>query len=91
MIEKDISELSKSELIEKYSRMKEFVIITGLAKNMSAEQIISSSKKEIHNKPLEFVADNDKSIIIKALECVVYRNAKNQILMITTDKFEVIG
>ena len=76
MIEKDISELSKSELIEKYSRMKEFVIITGLAKNMSAAQIVDDSKKEIYNKPLEFVADNDKSIIIKALECTVYRNAK---------------
>ena len=90
MIDKDISSLSKSELIEKYKNMKEFIIKTSLAKNLSDEQIKQSANKEINNRPLEFVVDDDKSIIIRALEYEVYRNDKNQILMITTNKFEVI-
>lgn len=91
MIDKDISNLSKSELIEKYSKMKEFVILTSIAKNLSLEHILTNSSKQIYDKPLDFVADNDKNIIIKAFKCVIYRNNKNQILMITTDNFEVIG
>lgn len=89
MIDKDISSLSKAELIDRYKNMKEFIIKTSLADGLSDEQI-KQGAKEINNKPLEFVIDDDKSIIIRALEYEVYRNDKNQILMITTNKFEVI-
>ena len=91
MIDKDISNLSKSELMDKYRNMRGFVIKTGFAKNMSDNQIKQSAKIETNTKPLDFVIDEDKSIIIRAFECMVYRNDKNQILMITTEKFEVIG
>lgn len=90
MIEKDISSLSRNELIEKYRNMKTFIIKTQLAENVSEELIKSRGRKEINTKPLTFVVDLDMNILLKANESIVYRDKHNRILMVTTEKFEIL-
>ena len=90
MIEKDISNLSRPEMIAKYRKMKEFVIKTSLAENVSEELIKEKGRKEISTKPLNFVVDLDMNINLVAHESIVYRDKNNRILMIITEKFEVL-
>lgn len=90
-MDKDISNLSRPELVQKYKNMKELIIRTSLAESISDEAIKSNSIIEKGNTPLNFTVDLDNGIIIKANEYNVYRNAKNQILMIITDNFEVLN
>ena len=90
MIEKDISNLSRPEMIEKYRKMKEFVVKTELGLAMSEEFIKEKGIKEVYSKPLNMVVDLDMNINLLAHESIVYRDLNNRILMITTNKFEVL-
>ena len=89
MIEKDISNLSKNEIIQKYNNMKNFIIKTGLADSMSDEHIRSHYKIDVERQPITFYVEAD--VKIKALNCKVYRNEYNQILMIETEDFVIIS
>lgn len=89
MIEKDISNLSREKLIQKYNNMKSFIITTGLADGMSEEHIRQHYKVDIEKQSIVFCVEQD--IKVKALNCKVYRNDKNQILMIETENFVVIN
>ena len=90
-MDRDISNLSRPELVQKYKNMKELIIRTSLAESISDEAIKSNSITEKGSTPLNFTVDLDNEIIIKANEYNDYRNAKNQILMIITDNFEVLN
>ena len=90
MIEKDISNLSRPEMIEKYRKMDEFVVKTELALHLSEKLIKEKGIKEVYSKPLNIVVDLDMNINLLAHESIVYRDLNNRILMITTNKFEVL-
>lgn len=89
MIEKDISNLGKKEIIQKYNNMKTFIIRTGLADGMSDEHIRNNYKMDIERQAIVFCVEAD--VKIKALNCKVYRNKNKQILMIETEDFVVIS
>ena len=90
MIEKDISNLSRPELVQKYKNMKELIIRTGLAFNLSDEKVKEQFNPENGDKPLNFTLDLDNGIIVKANTHKVYRDNRNRIVMITTDNFEIL-
>lgn len=89
MIEKDISNLSREKLIQKYTNMKTFIITTGLADGMSEEHIRKHYKMDMEKQPITFCVETD--IKIKALNCKIYRNENKQILMIESEDFVVIS
>lgn len=91
MIEKDISQLKKEQLIQKYNNMKNFVIVTGLAEGMSESYIREHYNIDIEKKPITFNVDLENQVKVRALNCKVYRNEHKQILMIETEDFVVIS
>lgn len=90
-MEKDISTLKKEQLIQKYNNMKNFIITTGLANGMSEEHIRQNYKTDVEKQPITFNVDMENNIKVRALNCKVYRNENNQILMIETEDFIVIS
>lgn len=91
MIEKDISKISKEELINKYKKMSSFIIKTAMADNMSDEYIRKNFKEEINKGILVFEVDQKNKIKIETINSSIYRNKENKILMIESKEFKVIS
>lgn len=90
MIEKDISNINREELIQKYKRMSSFIIKTGLADDMSDDYVRKNATKEIYKNKLVFVIDQKNNIRIETTNSFIYRNDENKILMIEASEFKVI-
>ena len=90
MIEKDISNTEREELINKYKRMHSFVIKTALAENMSDEYIKSKYIEQEVKEKIVFNIDMKNNIKLETLSCSIYRDENMKILMIESKKFKVI-